>query len=48
MLVSQVDYMRNIINNELGLPIADIRDQTALIDGGDVLFTGNSYDYDIQ
>lgn len=35
--------MKAIIQKELGIPIVEISDQTAIIDGGDVLFTGNEY-----
>jgi len=33
--------MKAIIQKELGIPIVEISDQTAIIDGGDVLFTGD-------
>lgn len=32
--------MKAIIQKELELPIVEISDKTATIDGGDVLFTG--------
>jgi len=32
--------MKSILQKELGLPIIEISDQSATIDGGDVLFTG--------
>lgn len=35
--------MKAIIQKELGIPIVEISDQTAIIDGGDVLFTGDEY-----
>lgn len=34
--------MKAIIQKELGLPVVEISDQTARLDGGDVLFTGIS------
>jgi hypothetical protein len=38
--------MKAILQKELGLPIVEIADETATIDGGDVLFTGTlSYWY---
>lgn len=35
--------MKAIIQKELGIPIVEISDQTAIIDGGDVLFTGREF-----
>lgn len=32
--------MRAILTNELELPVIEISDETATLDGGDVLFTG--------
>lgn len=32
--------MKAIIQKELGLPVVEISDQKATLDGGDVLFTG--------
>lgn len=32
--------MRAVLRKELDLPIIDIADKTAMLDGGDVLFTG--------
>lgn len=32
--------MKAIIQKELGIPVVEIKDQTAKLDGGDVLFTG--------
>ena len=37
---SQAIIMKAILQKELGLPIVEIADETATIDGGDVLFTG--------
>lgn len=39
-LFTQSVIMKAIIQKELGIPIVEISDQTAIIDGGDVLFTG--------
>ena len=32
--------MRTILKSELGLPVMEIEDENAILDGGDVLFTG--------
>lgn len=32
--------MRNILKTELELPVTEIEDESALLEGGDVLFTG--------
>lgn len=37
---SQVNAIRNAIKKELELPIIEISDSNAKLDGGDVLFTG--------
>ncbi|CAM1312988.1 DDAH1 (predicted) [Pycnogonum litorale] len=39
----EVDFIRNIIKKELKLPIIEITDREATIDGGDVLFTGREF-----
>lgn len=39
-MVDQVEYMRTILQNELELPLIEISDEKATLDGGDVLFTG--------
>lgn len=33
--------MKTFIQKELGIPIVEISDATATIEGGDVVFTGN-------
>lgn len=38
----QVEYMRTILKNELELPVIEISDASATLDGGDVLFTGEN------
>lgn len=38
----QVEYMRAILKNELELPVIEISDESATLDGGDVLFTGEN------
>lgn len=38
----QVEYMRAILKNELELPVIEISDESATLDGGDVLFTGET------
>lgn len=35
-----MDIVRSIIQKELELPIIDIANPEALVDGGDILFTG--------
>lgn len=37
----QVETIRVVLKKELDLPIIEISDPTAKLDGGDVLFTGN-------
>lgn len=39
----EVDTMRAILKKELQLAIVEIKDETATIDGGDVLFTGKEF-----
>lgn len=39
----EVEYMRAILKNELELPVIEIPDETATLDGGDVLFTGKEF-----
>ncbi len=34
--------MKTILQKELGLPVVEIADEQATVDGGDVLFTGKS------
>jgi len=34
--------MKTFIQKELGIPIVEISDETATIEGGDVVFTGNN------
>lgn len=36
----QVETVRSVLKKELDLPIVEISDQNAKLDGGDVLFTG--------
>lgn len=36
----QVDAIRAVIKKELELPIVEVLDSNATLDGGDVLFTG--------
>ena len=38
----QVDTIRAVIKKELELPIVEVLDPKATLDGGDVLFTGES------
>lgn len=40
-----MDTIRTIIKKELNLPIVEMADPKATLDGGDVLFTGNSIEY---
>lgn len=35
--------MRSVLRKELDLPLAEIADQNARLDGGDVLFTGREF-----
>lgn len=37
----QVETIRAVLKKELNLPIVEISDESAKLDGGDVLFTGN-------
>ncbi|XP_042857651.1 N(G),N(G)-dimethylarginine dimethylaminohydrolase 1-like [Penaeus japonicus] len=39
----EVEYMRSILKNELELPVIEISDTKATLDGGDVLFTGKEF-----
>ncbi|CAL4069217.1 unnamed protein product, partial [Meganyctiphanes norvegica] len=39
----EVEYMRSILKNELELPVIEIKDPKATLDGGDVLFTGKEF-----
>ena len=36
----QVETMRSIFKKELEMPIMEIKDEQATLEGGDVLFTG--------
>jgi hypothetical protein len=38
----QVETIRAILKKELDLPIVEIGDESAKLDGGDVLFTGTT------
>lgn len=38
--LKEVEIMRSVLKKELDLPIIDIADKSAMLDGGDVLFTG--------
>ncbi|KAG0726068.1 N(G),N(G)-dimethylarginine dimethylaminohydrolase 1 [Chionoecetes opilio] len=40
---NEVVYMREILKNELELPVIEITDKNATLDGGDVLFTGKEF-----
>ncbi|XP_050728341.1 N(G),N(G)-dimethylarginine dimethylaminohydrolase 1-like [Eriocheir sinensis] len=40
---NEVEYMRTILKNELELPVIEISDASATLDGGDVLFTGKEF-----
>jgi dimethylargininase len=42
--IKEVDIIRTILRRE-GLSIVDIKDSIATIDGGDVLFTGNYFEF---
>ncbi|CAB3375127.1 Hypothetical predicted protein [Cloeon dipterum] len=39
----EVDTVRAVLKKELGLPIVEISDEAAKLDGGDVLFTGREF-----
>ncbi|KFM64094.1 N(G),N(G)-dimethylarginine dimethylaminohydrolase 1, partial [Stegodyphus mimosarum] len=39
----EVDIVRTIIKKELNLPIVDIANPEAMVDGGDILFTGREF-----
>lgn len=39
----EVDIVRTILKKELELPIVDIADSQAIVDGGDILFTGKEF-----
>ncbi|XP_075228896.1 N(G),N(G)-dimethylarginine dimethylaminohydrolase 1 isoform X2 [Lycorma delicatula] len=41
--LKEVDTVRAIIKKELDMPIVEITDETAKLDGGDVLFTGREF-----
>lgn len=40
---NETEYMRSILKNELELPVVEITDEKATLDGGDVLFTGKEF-----
>ncbi|KAK8386746.1 hypothetical protein O3P69_017899 [Scylla paramamosain] len=40
---NEIEYMRSILKNELELPVIEIEDKKATLDGGDVLFTGKEF-----
>jgi hypothetical protein len=40
----QVETIRAVLKKELDLPIVEIGDESAKLDGGDVLFTGTALD----
>lgn len=42
-LAKQVDNVRAIIKKELDLPLVEIADPNAKLEGGDVLFTGKEF-----
>ena len=35
--------MRNVLKEKMGLPVMEIEDPSATLDGGDVLFTGKEF-----
>lgn len=37
----QVETIRAVLQKELNIPLIEIADQSARLDGGDVLFTGD-------
>lgn len=39
----QVEAVRAVLKKELDLPLAEIADPNARLDGGDVLFTGREF-----
>lgn len=41
----QVETIRAVLKKELDLPIVEIGDESAKLDGGDVLFTGTELDF---
>jgi len=43
-LCFQVETIRAVLKKELDLPIIEIGDDSAKLDGGDVLFTGTDLD----
>jgi dimethylargininase len=44
----QVETIRAVLKKELDLPIVEIGDESAKLDGGDVLFTGNAVTCSMQ
>jgi hypothetical protein len=42
LLFLQVETVRAVLKKELDLPIVEIADESAKLDGGDVLFTGKN------
>lgn len=43
MFCFQLDTIRAVLKKELEIPLIEISDKNARLDGGDVLFTGKSY-----
>ncbi|XP_055613429.1 N(G),N(G)-dimethylarginine dimethylaminohydrolase 1 isoform X1 [Uranotaenia lowii] len=41
--LKEVEAVRSVLRKELDLPLAEIADQNARLDGGDVLFTGREF-----
>uniref|UniRef100_A0A1B6CDY2 Uncharacterized protein n=1 Tax=Clastoptera arizonana TaxID=38151 RepID=A0A1B6CDY2_9HEMI len=41
--LKEVDTIRAVLKKELDLPIVEIKDENAKLDGGDVLFTGKEF-----
>lgn len=42
-ICSQVESIRTVFKKELDIPIIEIADTNAKLDGGDVLFTGKEF-----
>lgn len=43
LLFFQVDSIKAVLKKELEIPLVEIADKNARLDGGDVLFTGNDF-----
>ncbi|KAI7686495.1 hypothetical protein SSS_02525 [Sarcoptes scabiei] len=43
--IKEVDIIRSILTKELNLPIIEITDPKAKLDGGDILFTGSERNF---